>query len=40
MERTESLKVAITHLAMGIDAKVTHHVVAIKKVVEQQNIML
>ena len=30
----KSHKVAITHLAMGIDAQVTHHVVAMKKVAE------
>ena len=29
MEVTESQKVAITHLAMGIDAQVTQHVLAI-----------
>ena len=35
MEVTEkSEKSAITHLAMGIDAQVTHHVVAMEKVVE------
>ena len=27
-------KVAIAHLAMGIDAQVTHHVVAMEKVAE------
>ena len=32
MKGTESQKVAITHLAMGIDAQVTHHVVAMEKV--------
>ena len=35
MEGTESEKVAITHLAIGIDSQVTHHVVAMKKVGEQ-----
>ena len=36
MEGTEkSEKVAITHLAMGIDSQVTHHVVAIEKVAEK-----
>ena len=30
----KSQKVAITHLAMGIDAQVTHHVVAMGKVAE------
>ena len=34
MEVIEKSKVAITHLAMGIDAQVTHHVVAMKKVAE------
>ena len=27
-------KIAITHLAIGIDNKVTHHVVAMEKVAE------
>ena len=30
----KSQKVAITHLAMGIDAHVTHHVVAMGKAAE------
>ena len=30
----KSQKVAITHLAIGIDNQVTHHVVAMKKVAE------
>ena len=34
MEGTEKSKVAITHLAIGIDTKVTHHVVAMEKVAE------
>ena len=33
-EVTENHKVAITQLAMGIDAQVTHHVIAMKKVAE------
>ena len=28
-------KVAVTHLAMGIDTQVTHHIVAMEKVAEQ-----
>ena len=35
MEVTESQKVAITHLAMGIDTQVTHHIVAMEKIAEQ-----
>ena len=31
---TKNQKVAITHLAIGIDTQVTHHVVAMEKVVE------
>ena len=31
----KSQKVAITHLAIGIDSQVTHHVVAMEKVGEQ-----
>ena len=34
MEGTESQKVAITHLAIGIDPQVTHHVVAMENVAE------
>ena len=34
MKGTESHKVAITHFAIGIDTKVTHHVVATEKVAE------
>ena len=30
----KSNKVAISHLAIGIDSHVTHHVVAMKKVAE------
>ena len=30
----KSQKVAITHLAIGIDYQVTHHVVAMEKVAE------
>ena len=30
----KSQKIAITHLAIGIDTQVTHHVVAIEKVAE------
>ena len=30
----KSQKVAITHLAIGIDSQVTHHVVATEKVAE------
>ena len=30
----KSQKVAITQLAMGIDAQITHHVIAMKKVAE------
>ena len=33
-EVLKNQKVAITHLAIGIDTQVTHHVVANKKVVE------
>ena len=32
-EVLKNQKVAITHLAIGIDTQVTHHVVAMKKVV-------
>ena len=32
---TKNQKVAITHLAIGIDTQVTHHVVAMEKVAEQ-----
>ena len=35
MEGTENQKVAITHLAIGIDSQVTQHVVAIEKVAEK-----
>ena len=31
----KSQKVAITHLAIGIDPQVTHHVSAMEKVAEQ-----
>ena len=31
---TKNQKVAITHLAIGIDTQVTHHVVAMEKVAE------
>ena len=31
----KSQKVAITHLAIGIDSQFTHHVVAMKKVAEK-----
>ena len=34
MKGTENHKVAITHLAIGIDTQVTHHVVAMEKVAE------
>ena len=34
MEVTESQKVAITRLAIGIDSQVIHHVVATEKVPE------
>ena len=34
MEVTEKSKVAITHLAIGIDSQVTHHVIAMEKVAE------
>ena len=30
----KSEKVAITHLAIGIDSQVTHHVIAMEKVAE------
>ena len=30
----KSQKVAITHLAIGIDTQVTHHIVAMRKVAE------
>ena len=30
----KSQKVAITHLAIGIDTQITHHVVAMEKVAE------
>ena len=36
MKVTEKSEVAISHLAMGIDAQVIHHDVAMKKVAEQQ----
>ena len=32
---TESQKLAITHLAIGIHYQVTHHVVAVENVAEQ-----
>ena len=35
MEGTENQKVAITHLAIGIDTQISHHVVAMEKVAEQ-----
>ena len=35
MEGTECKKVAITHLAIGVDSQVTHHVVAMEKAAEQ-----
>ena len=34
----KSPKVAITHLAIGIDSRVTHHVVAMEKVAEQYTL--
>ena len=34
MKGTKNQKVAITHLAIGIDTKVTHHVVAMENVDE------
>ena len=34
MECTKSQKTAITHLAIGIDIQVTHHVMAMEKVAE------
>ena len=34
MQGTESQKVTITHLAMGVDTQVTHHIVAMEKVAE------
>ena len=35
MEVLKSQKLAITHLAMGIDTQVTHHVVPMEEVAEQ-----
>ena len=32
MKGTEKSKVAITHVAIGTDTQITHHVVAMKKV--------
>ena len=34
MQGTESQKVTITQLAIGIDSQVTHHIVAMEKVAE------
>ena len=34
MKGTENQKIAITQLNIGIDTKVTHHVVAMEKVAE------
>ena len=34
MEVTKKSEVAITHLAIRIDAQVTHHIVAMEKVAE------
>ena len=34
MKGTENQKVSITHLAIGIDTQVIHHVVAMEKVAE------
>ena len=36
----KSQKVAITHLAIGLDTQVMHHVVAMKKVATYFNKML